>query len=77
MSSNTTLQQSYRVCTEVSALCPVSRTVLGYYPNLGANIFFAIGFGLCFFAVLSVGIWKRTWSFMIAVASGCVLEMVG
>ena len=77
MSASNATRTAYRLCTEISARCPVEKTVLGYYPNFGANIFFAVGFGLCFLATVGVGTWKRTWSFTIAIAFGCVLEMVG
>ncbi|RSM17108.1 hypothetical protein CDV31_004001 [Fusarium ambrosium] len=31
----------------ISEVCPVEATTLGYNPNLGANIFFVVAFGLC------------------------------
>jgi hypothetical protein len=71
------MERALRSCTEVSAVCPVKASVLGYYPNLGSNIFFAIAFGICFIASAGLGIWKRTWSYMIAITIGCALEMVG
>lgn len=67
----------FRMCTEVSDLCPVERTVLGYYPNFGANILFAVAFGIV--AILSggIGVWKKTWTFTAAVTGGTALEAVG
>jgi hypothetical protein len=64
-------------CREVGPLCPVEGTVLGYYPNFGANVTLAIGFGACALVTIGVGIWKRTWGYAMAVASGCLLEFVG
>ncbi|KAI1079156.1 RTA1-domain-containing protein [Whalleya microplaca] len=64
-------------CTEVSALCPVEATVLGYYPNLGVNVFLSVGFGICIFGLIVTGIWKRTWGYSIALTAGCILEFVG
>lgn len=68
---------SYETCSEVSPFCPVKATTLGYYPIKGLNIFLAIAYGLAAALTLGVGIWKRTWGFSIAVASGCALECVG
>ncbi|KAL2268008.1 hypothetical protein VTJ83DRAFT_2854 [Remersonia thermophila] len=68
---------TYDTCDEVSVYCPVKYTTLGYYPNLGVNIFLAIGFGLAALLTVAIGIWKRTWGFSIAVASGCFLECAG
>lgn len=78
MSANdTTIRRPFRECTEVSALCPVEMTVLSYYPNFGANIFFAVAFGLVVLVSAGIGTWKRTWTFMAFVTGGCVLETVG
>ncbi|KAH6608396.1 hypothetical protein Trco_001742 [Trichoderma cornu-damae] len=64
-------------CTEVSALCPVSATVLGYYPNLGSGIFFAIGFGILAVASIVLGIWKKTYSYAVGLSIGLILEILG
>jgi hypothetical protein len=77
MSASNSTRTGFRVCTEISPACPVERTVLGYYPNFGANVFFAIGFGICFVAALVIGTKKKTWSFMVAIAGGCLLETLG
>ncbi|KAI1336589.1 RTA1-domain-containing protein [Xylariaceae sp. FL0016] len=68
---------SSEICTEVSAFCPVEATVLGYYPNLGINAFFAAGFGLCMIGLVITGIWKRTWGYSSALTAGCILEFAG
>lgn len=65
------------ICNAVSAECPVSATLYGYYPNLGANAFFAALFGLLLVAQLIIGTWTRTWTFMFAVSLGIFGEMVG
>ncbi|GJC78573.1 sphingoid long-chain base transporter RSB1 [Colletotrichum liriopes] len=78
MSANdTTMRRPFRECTEVSQFCPVEMTVLSYYPNFGANIFFAVAFGLVVLASATIGTWKRTWTFMLFVTGGSVLETVG
>ncbi|KAK4173895.1 RTA1 like protein-domain-containing protein [Triangularia setosa] len=68
---------SYETCDQISQICPVKATTLGYSPNLGVNIFVAIGFGLFGLITLATGLWKKTWGFSIAVAAGCILECVG
>ncbi|EAA26821.1 RTA1-domain-containing protein [Neurospora crassa] len=67
----------YDTCTEVTPICRVEYTTLGYYPNQGVNIFLAIGFGLCAIITLVIGIWKRTWGYSIAITAGCILECAG
>ncbi|KAM0265133.1 hypothetical protein ACHAQJ_000286 [Trichoderma viride] len=64
-------------CTEISALCPVSGTVLGYYPNLGSGIFFAIVFGILTVSSIGLGIWKKTYTYAIGLSIGLLLEMLG
>ncbi|KAK0648557.1 RTA1 like protein [Cercophora newfieldiana] len=84
MSSNSTgpgrvFRPSYDTCSAigVSDICPVRATTIGYYPNEGVNAFLAAGFGLCTVVTLVIGIWKRTWSYSLAVAAGCALELAG
>ncbi|KAL1866657.1 hypothetical protein VTK73DRAFT_4560 [Phialemonium thermophilum] len=69
--------KAFYSCSEVNPQCPVEATVLGYYPNLGANITLAIGFGVCAIATAALGIWKKTWSYTAAVSLGCALEAAG
>jgi hypothetical protein len=68
---------SYAVCTGVTPQCPVEATTLGYYPNLGANIFFTVMFGLCTLVTFAVGVRKRTWTFAFAVTAGFAMETIG
>ncbi|EAW07020.1 RTA1 domain-containing protein [Aspergillus clavatus NRRL 1] len=68
---------SYQDCSAVSPVCPVESTTYGYYPNLGANIFFTVFFAICGISQLAIGIYHRTWTFMAALAAGALLEMAG
>ncbi|EFY92466.1 RTA1 domain protein, putative [Metarhizium acridum CQMa 102] len=77
MSNSTGHRVSMNRCTEVSALCPVDETVLGYYPNLGSGIFFSIAFGICLIAAFSLGMWKKTWTYTAAITIGLILETAG
>ncbi|KAK3953805.1 RTA1 like protein-domain-containing protein [Pseudoneurospora amorphoporcata] len=67
----------YDTCTEVTAICRVEYTTLGYYPNQGVNIFLAMAFGLCAIGTLAIGVWKKTWGYSIAITAGCILECAG
>lgn len=64
-------------CTAVSEACPVSSTIYGYYPSLGANAFFCAFFALALLANFILGIRYKTWTFMIALCLGCFAEAVG
>lgn len=68
---------SYETCTQVSQFCPVEATTLGYHPIKGLNIFLAVAHGVAAAVALSVGVWKRTWGYSLAVGAGCALECVG
>lgn len=70
-------RRPFKECAEVSNFCPVEMTVLSYYPNLGSNIFFAVAFGLVVLTSGFLGTWKRTWTFMLFVTGGTILETVG
>ena len=64
-------------CHHISPQCPVSDTLYRYIPDLGGNAFFTAVFGVLLVAQLGIGIWRRTWNFMIAVALGCFGEFLG
>ncbi|CAK7208043.1 hypothetical protein SEUCBS139899_010877 [Sporothrix eucalyptigena] len=71
----------FKNCHEVSAVCPVKATTLGYYPNVGINAFFAAGFGLAM-AVLLIALFfglfkRRTWGYSCFIAAGAALELAG
>jgi len=64
-------------CLSVNIYCPVEQTIYGYYPNLGANVFFCAFFGLCAFLQFVFGLRWKTWTFMIALTFGCISECLG
>ncbi|KAL1835440.1 hypothetical protein VTJ49DRAFT_6706 [Mycothermus thermophilus] len=71
------ISKYYYSCTEVTPTCPVERTTLGYYPNRGINIFFAIGYFAALVTALVLGLRTKTWSYTAFVAAGCALEVAG
>ncbi|EXJ68924.1 uncharacterized protein A1O5_07856 [Cladophialophora psammophila CBS 110553] len=77
MSSNQTTHHARHYCTEITPDCPLELTTYGYYPNLSVNSFFIALFGLCMLLQLALGTWKRTWTYLIAVAIGSFGEAVG
>jgi RTA1 like protein len=64
-------------CTEISPQCPLEETIYGYYPNLATNAFFAAFFGVFMIVNLFFGIRYRSWTFLIAMAVGCMGETLG
>ncbi|RYP80417.1 hypothetical protein DL770_006222 [Monosporascus sp. CRB-9-2] len=58
-------------------LCPVVYSVYGYLPNFGANISFAILFGIAFIVHTWIGIKGRNWFFMTCVDVGCFSAVIG
>ncbi|KAL4783374.1 RTA1 like protein-domain-containing protein [Aspergillus varians] len=77
--NNTTTYEgpSYDTCFAVSIYCPVEATTYGYYPNFGGNVFFAVFFGLLGVLQLGVGVYYRSWTIMIALAVGALMELAG
>jgi hypothetical protein len=67
----------YADCTAVSLRCPVEATTYGYYPNFGGNVFFTAYFGLLAIFQIGFGIYFRTWTFMVALGAGAIMEMAG
>lgn len=64
-------------CKDITDLCPVEATVLGYVPNKGSSYFFTICFAVLFLSAVGIGIWKRTWTYAATLGAGLLLETVG
>ncbi|KAL8869413.1 MAG: hypothetical protein Q9174_004289 [Haloplaca sp. 1 TL-2023] len=71
------MSDQFADCIELTPNCPVDATIYGYAPNLGANVFFAVIFGICLIAQLYQNIKYRTWTYLVAMGFGCVGEVVG
>ena len=64
-------------CHHVSAECSVEFSVYGYGPNLAATIVPIVVGGICLLASLWIGVRKKTWSYLVAVVTGILLEVIG
>ncbi|WEW61466.1 hypothetical protein PRK78_006956 [Emydomyces testavorans] len=69
--------RDFSECTQITPACPLEATTYGYYPNFAASIIFTVFFGLCALFQLGFGAYYKTWTFMIALAVGALLEMAG
>ncbi|KAL8400316.1 hypothetical protein RB594_000626 [Gaeumannomyces avenae] len=58
-------------------LCPVEMSVYGYRPSLAANYAFIASFALAGAAHLALGLRTRSWWFMGAMCTGCVVCILG
>lgn len=68
---------SYSTCESLSASCPVEATIYGYRPDLGGNAFFLSAFALCTIGQLYLGVRYRTWTWLVAVFTGSLVETIG
>lgn len=57
--------------------CPASESMLGYRANLAGNALFAALFAIMLLAQFGFGIRHKTWSYLVAMGFGLVLEVVG
>jgi len=73
------MSDPYKDCEDVSSDCPISESVYGYAPNLGANAFYAVLFALCALVQLyySWKFWKLWKAFSILTFVGCLGESLG
>lgn len=68
---------SFQNCSEITPACPVQSTTYGYVPNYAVNMTLLVIFGTAGALQLVLGVFFRSWSFMVAVAGGCFMELVG
>ncbi|KAK4548245.1 hypothetical protein LTR36_010115 [Oleoguttula mirabilis] len=62
-------------CTQ--STCPVSESIYGYRPDLGATIFFLVVFTLSGSIYIWQGVRTKTWVFSIAMVLGSMSEAMG
>lgn len=67
----------FRTCRSVSSECPVEGTIYGYYPSLVGNAFLLAWFSIFLVSNTYLGIYYKTWTYMIALVLGCICELLG
>ncbi|KAA8650803.1 RTA1 domain-containing protein [Aspergillus tanneri] len=72
---NATLLANPHLCTLDT--CPIELATVRYVPNFGGNVFFVVLFALALIIQLSFGTKAKTWSYMIAMLGGLILEIIG
>ncbi|KAI9375105.1 RTA1 like protein-domain-containing protein [Aspergillus egyptiacus] len=75
MPTNLTLLENPDLCTLET--CPLSMGAIEYVPVLWGQILFMAIFGAAALIQLGLGIYYKTWTFMIAMVIGLVGEVVG
>ncbi|KAJ9161912.1 RTA1 domain-containingprotein [Coniochaeta hoffmannii] len=74
-SSSANSTQTFVPCTIDT--CPLSEGVITYQPSIAGNSFFVALFGILLLVQLGLGIRHQTWSYLVAMAFGLILEVVG
>ncbi|KAF7188887.1 Efflux pump himE [Pseudocercospora fuligena] len=64
-------------CTSLTPECPVEATIYGYRPSLPANALFLTLNLLCALFSLIFGIRYRTWTYMLGLTSGVIIQSIG
>lgn len=57
--------------------CPVSESVYGYYPSKPVNLLLAVLFGISLVVHGWQGIRWKSWTFLVALGVGTLLELIG
>ncbi|KAF4159530.1 hypothetical protein CNMCM8927_003129 [Aspergillus lentulus] len=73
MMSNSTDPSDY--CTLDT--CPLSLANFNYVPNLAGNLLYLALFGTMLVANLGLGIYYRTWGYLVGMMGGLALEVIG
>lgn len=77
---NQTLLLNPQLCN--SCICPLELDgyiigYMSYFPSLAGNAVFAAVFGLCLLPQLYLGVRYKTWGYLISMAGGMILEVLG
>lgn len=57
--------------------CCLAQSAFRYRVGYAGNLFFMVFFAFFVVPQVSLGFWKRTWSYMIGMVSGLILEVAG
>lgn len=72
---NVTLYNDPSLCTIKT--CPIDWATIQYIPSLAGNAFYLALFLIILILQIYLGARYRTWSFMIALLGGEILEVIG
>lgn len=70
-------EQNYVLAHCNTTICELSYASVHYDPSLGGNLLFLILFTAILFIQFGLGIWYKTWTYLLAMTLGLVLEVVG
>jgi hypothetical protein len=57
--------------------CPLSDAYVEYRPNMAGNIFYLALFAILLIGQIGAGVIYRSWSFMLPMVAGLILEVLG
>lgn len=72
---NATLLADTDLCTLDT--CPMSMANMDYVPSLAGNLIFVFLFAVVLIVQLFLSIRHKTWSYLVAMTGGLVLEIIG
>ena len=72
---NATLYNNTDLCTLDT--CPLDWAQVDYVPSLAGNLIYVTIFGLALLLQIGLGIYYKTWTYMIAMVGGLVGEIIG
>ena len=72
---NETLYNDPNLCTLDT--CPLSWAEVDYVPSLAGNLIYVGVFGLALLLQIGLGIYYKTWTYLIAMVGGLVGEIIG
>jgi len=60
-----------------TTVCSLSYAQVHYDPSLAGNLIYLIIFVLILVIQVGLGVWKRTWSYLITMIPGLLMEIIG
>lgn len=58
-------------------VCLLSYAQVRYDPSLGGNMFFLLLFAAILVIQVGLGVWHKTWTYLVAMFMGLLLEVIG
>jgi hypothetical protein len=57
--------------------CCLAQSAFTYRPSYGGNLAFAVIFGAVIIPQIGLGVYYKTWGFMVGMVCGLILEVLG